>query len=317
MQIAGDSIRVLKALLTNQLARFSSATYMRMTQETGRGEAAGSSPEEVGQYFVDCFFDYFDAIGVPRDGIAEAIADRVVLEYGPGDILGVALMLAAYGARKVYCVDRFALLQPTDFNVAVMRAILVSLGPDVRACADDCFRKAGDPGSGFAADRIEYLVRPDGLSGLEGVIDMVVSRAVLEHVNDLGATFRDMSACLRAGGTAVHLVDLRSHGLHRRNPLDFLEWSAPMWRRMYSHKGVPNRFRINQYREIIEKLPFDVVALKVTQRAAQSDLEEIRECLPVEFRKLSDDDLACLGFWLEFRKRAGQAGGYDQPGRPN
>ncbi len=306
MRIASDSVRIVKAVLTNQVAKFSASAYMRLTRETGRGEDDGATADDVARYFIDSFDEYFEAIGVARADLADALSGKVVLEYGPGDVLGVALMLAAYGARKVYCVDRFSLVQPSPFNIAVTQRILSSLHGEQRERAESCFLRKGDPSSGFGSGPVEYLVRPNGLSGLEACVDLVLSRAVLEHVNDLEATFADMLACLRPGGLAAHLVDLRSHGLHRVNPLDFLEWSAPMWKLMYSHKGVPNRWRLNRYREIVGRLPFDVLALKPTQHAEPAAVAEMRNRVAAEFRDVSDADLACIGFWLVCRKRGGE-----------
>jgi trans-aconitate methyltransferase len=134
------------------------------------------------------------------------------------------------------------------------------------------------------------------------VADLVYSRAVLEHVNDLEATFVDMVAAMRPGAVAIHLVDLRSHGLHRKNPLDFLSWSPRLWDAMYSAKGVPNRWRVNRYREAMAELPVEVLALEMTASATQEDIERVRPVLAAPFRSLSDADLSWLAFWLVFRK---------------
>jgi hypothetical protein len=70
-----------------------------------------------------------------------------------------------------------------------------------------CFVDADDPAAGFSQDRIEYLVRPSGLAGLHEAVDFVYSRAVLEHVDSLEATFTDQVKAMRPGALAIHLVD--------------------------------------------------------------------------------------------------------------
>jgi hypothetical protein len=72
---------------------------------------------------------------------------------------------------------------------------------------------------------------------------------------------------------------------------------------MYSAKGVPNRWRVDRYRAIVERLPVDVLAFDPTQLAAPEDVASVREQLAAPFRTVSDDDLRWLGFWLVFRKR--------------
>ena len=147
-------------------------------------------------------------------------------------------------------------------------------------------------------DRINYLVHPRGLSGLKEEADLIISRAVLEHVNDLDETFADMRRALLPDGVAVHQVDLRSHGLHMVNPLDFLTWPEMLYSMMYSQKGVPNRLRIDSYREAIKKNGLKQILMKPIRSANQKDIDEVRPYLAEPFRHISDDDLMCLSFWL-------------------
>ena len=104
------------------------------------------------------------------------------------------------------------------------------------------------------------------------------------------------------GALAIHQVDLKSHGLHRENILDFLSWSSELWNLMYSHKGVPNRWRIDRYRDLLEAMPVETLVLEPTARAAPEVIAAVRPRLADPFRRLSDEDLAWLGFWLVFRK---------------
>ncbi|MCX7894185.1 MAG: class I SAM-dependent methyltransferase [Burkholderiales bacterium] len=241
-------------------------------------------------------------LGISRDAAREYFAGRTVLEYGPGDVPGVALMMLANGARKVFLADRFPLIGDSDKNVAAVRELLHRMSPEERERALECLRVPAELRSGYRDDRLEYLVRDSGLSGLRAEADLVVSRAVLEHVDDLDATFADMERALKPGGVALHLVDLKSHGLHTRNPLDFLTWPEPLWRSMYSAKGVPNRWRVDRYREILSNGGLRIERLEPTVLAGERDVAEVRPRLAAPFRNLSDEDLSWLGFWLVCRK---------------
>jgi SAM-dependent methyltransferase len=301
--VLGDPARVLRAVATNQLARIAPELYVRLTGQTGRGAAAEEGAADIAQYFRDCVDAYFDRLQVAPAEAAAFLDGKTLVEYGPGDLPGVAALMVARGARKVYCVDRFALVNLSAKNARVIADLIDGCRGVERDRLIGCLANPDDPTAGFAPERIEYLVRPGGLSGLESAADMVYSRAVLEHVNDLNATFSDMIAALRPGALAIHQVDLRSHGLHKSNPLDFLAWSPTLWRWMYSEKGVPNRWRIDKYRAIIEKLPVDLLALEPTRHATPEQLADVRKLLAAPFQDVADQDLSWLGFWLLIRKR--------------
>lgn len=299
-----DLLRIARATATNQLARFAPAAYVRLTGQTGRG-AEEESASDIAGYFRSSFDAYFERLGVRADAVAPFLAGRTLLEYGPGDVPGVAALMLAGGASKVYCVDRFPLVRLQGKNARVLTDLLDALEPEPKARLSQALEEPGDPAAGFRRERLEYVVRPNGTSGLTAAVDLVYSRAVLEHVNDLEATFDDMVRAMRPGAHAIHLVDLRSHGLHERNPLDFLCPAPWMWDLMFSAKGVPNRWRIDRYRAALARLPVDVIALEPTYRARPEDIAAVRPRLAAPFRGLPDEDLAWLGFWLVFRKRGG------------
>lgn len=295
--------RIARAVLTNQLARYAPAIYVRLTGQTGRGSAAEEGVGDIAQYFRDCVIAYADRLGVPPSDLSGYLDGKDVIEYGPGDLPGVAALLVGRGANKVYCIDRFPMLNLSEKNARVVVDLIHGEDEPFRRRLSDCLRDPSQPRAGFNPDRIEYLVRPSGLSQLHEAADLVISRAVLEHVDDLDASFDDMTQAMRSGALAVHLVDLRSHGLHIAHPLDFLTWSSRLWNWMYSEKGVPNRWRIDRYREIVARLPVDDVVLEPTTCVSSESVAEIRPQLDASFKKISDEDLSCLGFWLLFRKR--------------
>jgi SAM-dependent methyltransferase len=297
----GTLRRVVQATLTNQIARFAPALYVELTGQTGRG-AEEIHLGTVGDYFRECFEDYFEQLHVPLPQRTEFLRGKRILEYGPGDVPGVAMLMVAHGADQAICVDRFPMVRMSPKNIEIVKLMLEALEGTARERAEECLKQPAHPEAGFDARRIEYLVQPSGLSGLNSEIDLVISRAVLEHVNDLPASFRDMYAALKPGGVAIHLVDLKSHGLHRDNPLDFLTWPAWLWSMMYSAKGVPNRLRVDAYRDAVRDSGFQLIDMKPTAIAAREDVDAVRPRLASRFKELSDEDLSWLGFWLVCKK---------------
>lgn len=290
----------LRAILSNQLAKYAPATYLRRTDHTGRGLAAEESAQALADYYRLCFDDYFTQLCVARPD--DFLADKALLEYGPGDFPGVPLLMIAHGARRAWCVDRFPLVKLDAQKLRVLELLLASCTEAQRQRVWACLVDPRRPDLGFRDDRVAYRIDPSGLSGLVGEVDFAFSRAVLEHVNDLPATFRDMVAALVPSGAALHLVDLRSHGHHRNNPLDFLRWSPLLWDWMHSAKGVPNRHRLPAYRAALQPLNVSKLTFHPTLLATAAQVQEARALVAQVFKSVSDEELAWLGFWVGFRK---------------
>jgi hypothetical protein len=292
-----DALLFAKAFLSNQLARFAPKLYVNLTRQTGRGEGE-EDPLQVANYFIKCFCDYRDQIGLNEAQFRECLRGKVVLEYGPGDILGVALLMYAYGAERVCCVDRFPLTRLSTKNIDVYRHLLDSLAADERKRGENAFKQGGNPGSGFNANAIAYKVTKDGLSGASGEYDLIISRAVLEHVNDIRQTMLDIKRSMRSRGISIHQVDLRSHGLDRYTEFDFLTWPDTIYKLMYSHKGFPNRWRVDKYRDLAEGANLRVKNLKPTGRVEQEQLDIVRPKLAKTLGRVAPEDLSWTGFWI-------------------
>jgi len=295
---ARDVVLFTKAVLSNQLARFAPSAYVRLTRQTGRGDRSEETPEKIADYFSTCFRDYQRQLGHADAAFARYLQGKRVLEYGPGNVLGMALLLYAHGAAAVDCYDRFALLASSDETVRVYARLLESLDGAPRARAASAFVEAGNPASGFDPAAIAYHVSPDGLSGASRAYDLILSRAVLEHVDNLHGTVRDVAAALKPGGISIHEVDLRSHGLDRYQAFDFLTWPEPFYRLMFSEKGFPNRRRVNTYRELFEQAGLRIRKLEPTACLAPEKVALIEPHLAASLRGVSRDELGWMGFWV-------------------
>jgi hypothetical protein len=303
---AKDVILFAKAFLSNQLARFSPKLYMTLTRQTGRGEGE-ENPAQIAEYFSRCFDDYRDQLGLGETEFSAFLKRKSVLEYGPGDVLGVALLFYAHGAESVCCVDRFPLSKLSAKNVEVYRCLVESLSGEARARAESAFKEKGNPASGFDDHAIHYKVAKNGLSGSSDEYDLVISRAVLEHVNNLKETLLDVKGSLRRGGLSLHQVDLKSHGLDRYTEFDFLTWPETAYKLMYGHKGFPNRWRVDKYRELAAGAGLRVRHLKATGRLDQEKIGIVRPKLATALRGLDAGELAWTGFWMVLEHPAAPA----------
>ena len=296
-----DTVRILRAISTNILAYLCPEYYLKITAQTGRGHG-DNDPGRAAYYFYQCFEDYVNQLSLSLDEVPAFLKGKQLLEYGPGDTPGVAVLFYAYGAESIVLVDRFSMLKMDANNQAII-SNLIEMLPDVQKTrARQLFISQGDVTSGFKEELLTYRTHAKGLSNLIESVDFIYSRAVLEHVSDLDASFRDMSKALKVNGVAIHQVDLKSHGLHKTNSLDFLSWPSWLWKVMYSEKGVPNRWRINKYREIIAQTILVSTKFEQLAKASDTDIKDVRQQLAPMFRELSDEDLSCLGFWVHLYK---------------
>ncbi len=286
-----------RALGSNAVNMVSKDLHAALRRSTGRG-VDGQPPETIARYFQFCLQDYCRDLGVPDGGVDEFLRGKVVLEYGPGDIPGVALLMVARGAERAICVDRFPLLRLSETNRAAVTALAASLPPAQRERLASCFTEPDHRGA-LHPDRVRVVVDRDGLSGLRGQADIVISRAVLEHVNRLDRTLEDSVLALRPGGVACHVVDLKSHGFEWEHPLDFLTVPSWLWRSMSSHNGsMSNRRRLSDYRRIVAGLPVSDLTITPTDVIPPELAESIRPRLAREFASCDLDDLTTLGFWM-------------------
>lgn len=292
-----DGFLFSRALLSNQLARLFPSAYLKLTNETGRGNEP-MDPGQISDYFYTCFGDYLGHLGIHINNANEYLKGKHILEYGPGNILGVALFFYAYGAQEVHCVDRFSFNIISPENLAVYHMIINSLKEDEKIRACHAFKKYGEPQSGFDPDKIKLIVSKNGLSGENDKYDLIISRAVFEHVNDLDKTFLDISKALKKEGVSIHQVDLRSHNLDRYKDFDFLTLPPFVYRLMYSHKGFPNRWRIDQYKELADKFRLKYLKFEPTGKLDSNKIDLIYAKLAKPFRGLHHDDISWLGFWM-------------------
>jgi hypothetical protein len=272
----------VRAVLSNQLARLQ-PLYLKVGNRSGRGYP-NVAPEATAEYFRQCVRDYLAQLGQPES----FLKGKQILEYGPGDTLGVGLVLYALGAKKVVCVDRFPLRSKK--TGPVYRAILDGLSGAQRERGESAYRDGElDPAA------VEYRVTHDGISGARAEFDLILSRSVLALVNRLDRTLDDIASALRPGGVSIHKVDLSSHGLDRYRPLDFLTWPDPLYRLMYSRKGRPNRWRADKYQELARRSGLQILKMEPT---GHTDVAAIRESLASPFRAVPDELLGWLGFWI-------------------
>ncbi len=252
---------------------------------------------------------------------------KVVAELGPGDSLGIGLAALLTGcetyfafdivpyansARNLEIFDRLVGLferreaLPDDREFPRVEPRLADyrfphgLLPDARlatALRPERLRRIresiADPER--AGAMVRYVVPWLDASVLEPhSVDMIFSQAVLEHIDDLPATYNALHAWLKPTGFMSHTIDFTCHGTAREWNghwvFSDLTWKLIRGRRPWLLNRQPHSVHARLLRETGFTVRQDA---KVTARSRIK-----RDDVASRFRGLSDDDLETSGTFI-------------------
>ena len=294
-----------------------------------RGHFSGStglqmSVEDAAAYAKRVVRDY---VTYGAGGNAAYLEGKDILEVGPGDNLGVALILLAKGARTVTCVDGFAPSHDDAHNSQIYHAIYSSLDPQEQARVQDLVQVHPNGTATVGGNRLisRYSAPMDAASSPLPAksFDIVISRAVLEHLLYLDQGWANMVQCLRDNGEMWHKVDFRCHDFFDQiHPLYFLTVPDGIWKFISQPDPTLNRQRLPTYRRyaardfeesdcyithIIATPEFSPHVKSLTAGTHYDErqlalIRDIRPLLPKNLSGWSDEDLMVTGVFLIVRR---------------
>ena len=291
----------------------------RARRRLARGRLATRSGTRHATLTLEESLDYIDRVHADylAYGGLENICGRVA-EIGPGDNFGVALRILGAGAEHVHTIDRYRPHRDAERQAHIYRALVQrhGLGGLLADGGAGEVEIRGVTAHGGAP--AETFFRSSGLR-----FDHIVSRAVLEHLYDPLAALDDMAASLAPGGTLIHRIDFRDHGMFAgHHPLTFLTIPDALYRAMTRGAGRPNRLLLPVWRDWLERSPL-TGSLKITRlagvegeidpaewndidptarRTALEMVQTIRPRLAPSLAGFSDQDLAVSGCVLVARR---------------
>jgi len=253
-----------------------------------------------------------------------------VAELGPGDSLGIGLAAMLTGADRYFAFDAIPHAR-TSSNVRTLESLVELFKARQNIPGDDEFPEIWPPipsqhfpGAVLDNGHLQQSMAPARLDAIRaavalgvrdhvevryfapwneasvvetGSVDLVFSQAVLEHVEDIDATYDALFQWLRPGGVMSHQIDFRSHSLTRDW---FGHWTIPGWlwrivkgRRPY----LINRLPASKHLESMRRHGFDIV-----QQLPQTAPAAKRNELASEFGDLTDDDLRTSALYVIARK---------------
>ena len=249
-----------------------------------------------------------------------------VAELGPGDSLGIGLAALLSGADRYIALDVKSHASP-DRNLAVFDELVGLFGAGTPIPDDVEFPmvqpKLTDyrfPDHILASDRLAVVLAEPRLAQIRaaivgeptaiklaykapwndpgviesGCVDFLLSQAVLEHVEDVEATYKAMRTWMKRGASMSHSVDFSCHGLTRdwngHWTLGDLTWRVVHGTRRY----LINREPLSTHLEMLARYGFQPIRIE-RRRAEISDAFQRAP----RFATLSDEDASTTGTFVQ------------------
>jgi SAM-dependent methyltransferase len=191
-----------------------------------------------------------------------------VLELGPGSDLGVGLYLLAKGVGVYHACDINDLAQraPASFYALLIERIsALDASVDTESLKSQIERTRTG-----SASRLRCVVRKDfDLVSAFGTntMDLVFSQAAFEHLDDVAHTVQQLSAVCKPGAMMVAEIDLKTHSrwIRVKDPNNIYRYSNGVYGAFW-FRGMPNRMRPYQYRELFERHGWSDVSITPIER---------------------------------------------------
>lgn len=256
---------------------------------------------------------------------------RTVTELGPGDSLGTGLCAVLTGADRYLAFDVVTYAR-SERNVTVLEELMQLLAqrapiPDESEypLVDPRLDSYAFPREILTDDRLNRALAPDRLTRIRSAlrqgtsntieiryaspwddpavvepesVDMLLSQAVLEHVENLPSTYAAMERWLRPGGVSTACIDFRCH-TYAREWNGHWAYSDGMWRLIRGNRRfLLNREPLSTHRHLLAENGFAVVY----EQARRNTGGVTRDQLAERFRNLSDEDLSTQTVFIQAMK---------------
>jgi SAM-dependent methyltransferase len=210
------------------------------------------------------------------------------LHVGPGGFLGMESLLSALLVDHVSSIDKFAFaidypdITPRLAEYRRIRDLIpeeAAPGQDIDCSLsrfDALFQSRGDR---FYLDteKIDFRHPVDvcSMPFPAESFDLVISFAILEHVEDPGQAVSEIARVLKKGGTAYHTIITIDHrsfsSVDGFTPFSFRVYSASEWEAIAGRKFYQNRLLPVQWKSLFEEKGLRVERYAVGERVKLSD----------------------------------------------
>lgn len=215
---------------------------------------------------VDHYLDYFAQAGID-------FQKKSIMIFGYGGNVQIGCEFLRRGAGRVILCER----QGLPYSKLTLE--LARKHPDYFVVTTGNIQQN--------SDRLTIIHEDIRVSAQQHTIepvDLVLSRSVYEHLEDVENITRALAALTAKNGKQVHFIDLRDH--YFQYPFEMLTYSDTIWKNLLNPTSNLNRLRIPQY-EVIFRKYFSRVRIQVIESNLPSFLAA-KKCIRKEF--LSGDN---------------------------
>lgn len=239
------------------------------------------------------------------------------LELGTGWYPIVPIALYLCGANRMVSIDISDLLESHAIKATIQKfldyhntnrlAAFVPALPERIAFLETLLTKEGTPNQLLAHINCEALLVDARKTPFESAsFDLIHSNNTFEHVfpDVLKDILIEFNRLLKPDGISTHFIDLSDHFAHLDKSItvyNYLKFTPHQWGLIDNSIQPQNRWRINQYRELIGETGFDILE-EENRVGLISDLDKVKLAAPFnEFRK---EDLLVTHSLVVLKKKA-------------
>ncbi len=251
-----------------------------------------------------------------------------VAELGPGDSLGIGIAALLSGVNEYVALDIQKYWNPEQ-NVKMLDELLVLFlrretipnekeFPDVSPKLVDY----NFPSSILSGEILQISLAPERIKAIRdellhpdqpdnvfikyfipwsnpniirvNSVDLIISQAVLEHVDELENTYKAMYKWLKAGGVTSHAIDFKSHGFTKswngHWTLTDWEWKFVRGGRVYAI----NREPFSTHLRIMNQFDFSIDTKELKMLPSKIKINQISK----SFSHFTDEDISVSGMYV-------------------